>query len=146
MAEATWRRYLRFWRSSIDADLDDELRFHFEERIEALVASGLTSDEARRQALAEFGDIDPVRQGLREIDGRVDRTRQRAHRWANWRQDFAYASRSLRRAPGLSATIIVTLALGIGVNAMLFSLLDRLFVQPPSGISRPGQLRRLYWQ
>jgi len=76
----------------------------------------------------------------------MNKTRQRAHRWENWRQDFAYASRSLRRAPGLSATIIVTLALGIGVNAMFFSLLDRLFVQPPSGISNPGQLRRLYWQ
>ena len=146
MAEAAWRRYLRFWRPSIDADLDDELRFHFEERIEALVASGLTHEAARRQALGEFGEVGPVRQGLREIDHRVSKARRRAHRWESWRQDFTYAWRGLRRTPGLSLTIILTLALGIGINAMLFSLLDRLFVQAPSGISNPGQLRRLYWQ
>ena len=146
MAEAAWRRYLRFWRPSIDADLDDELRFHFEERIEALVATGLTHEAARRQALAEFGDVGPVRESLREIDGRLYQARQRAHHWENWRQDFTYAWRGLRRTTGLSTTIVVTLALGIGVNAMLFSLLDRLFVQAPSGVSNPGEVRRLYWQ
>lgn len=145
MAEPAWRRYLRFWRPSIDADLDDELRFHFEERIEALVASGLTREAARRQALAEFGEVGPVRQSLREIDARLYQTRQRAQRWERWRQDFTYAWRGLRRTPGLSMTIVVTLALGIGVNAILFSLLDHLFVQAPTGISNPGEVRRLYW-
>jgi predicted permease len=146
MAEATWRRYLRFWRSNIDADLDDELRFHFEERIESLVATGLTEDDARRAADREFGDINAVREGLREIDRRVHAGRSRARRLEQWRQDFAYAVRGLRRTPGLAATIIVTLALGIGVNATLFSLLDRVFVQMPTGISHPEEVRRLYWQ
>ncbi|HKN66152.1 MAG TPA: ADOP family duplicated permease [Gemmatimonadaceae bacterium] len=146
MAEAKWRRYLRFWRSEIDADLDDELRFHFEQRIETLVASGLARDEAQQQALREFGEIGVVKQDIREIDRRVYRARQRAHRWENWRQDFGYATRSLLRAPGLSATIVVTLALGIGVNAMLFSLLDRLFLQTPPGVSNPAEVTRLYWQ
>ena len=146
MAEATWRRYLRFWRSNVDADVDDELRFHFDERVAALIGDGLTSEEARRQALDEFGDVGPVRARLREIDRRLHEARHRAHRWESWRQDLAYATRSLSRVKGLSTTIVVTLALGIGVNAMLFSLLDRLFVQVPSGISDPGQLRRLYWQ
>ena len=146
MAEAKWRRYLRFWRSEIDADLDDELRFHFEQRIDALVASGLARDEAEQQALREFGEIGVVKQNIREIDRRVYKARQRAHRWEHWRQDIAYATRSLLRAPGLSATIVITLALGIGVNAMLFSLLDHLFVQTPPGVSNPAEVQRLYWQ
>ena len=146
MAESSWRRYLRFWRPNVDADVDDELRFHFEERIDALVAAGLDRDAARRQAEREFGDVGAVRNGLREIDRRLHASRRRVDRWDQWRQDFAYATRSLLRAPGLSATIVVTLALGIGVNAMLFSLLDRLFLQTPSGMSNPAEVRRLYWQ
>jgi predicted permease len=146
MAEARWRRYLRFWRSNVDADLDDELRFHFEERIETLLAAGRTRDEALRAAEREFGDVSAVREKLLEIDRRVHARRTRARRLEQWRQDFAYGARSLRRTPGLAAMIIVTLALGIGVNATLFSLLDRVFVQTPSGISDPAQLRRLYWQ
>src|SRR3954468_2994031 len=146
MAEAAWRRYLRFWRSSVDADLDDELRFHFDERVAALVSERLTSEEARRVAEREFGDVVAIRSRLREIDRRVQAGRRRADRWERWRQDFIYSARGLRRAPGLSLTVILTLALGIGANASLFSLLDRLFVQPPAGISNPGQLRRLYWQ
>ena len=145
MSEATWRRYLRFWRPSIDADLDDELRFHFEERIEALVASGLTSADARRQALAEFGEIGVARQRLREIDQRIHKARRRADRWEAWRQDFAYAARTLLRLRGLSLTIILTLALGIGVNATLFSVLDRLFLRMPAGVARAEEVRRLYW-
>lgn len=146
MAEPTWRRYLRFWRSNIDADLDDELRFHFEERIEALAAKGLTRNEARLAAEREFGDVSAVRDGLREIDVRVHAGRKRARRLEQWRQDFAYSVRSLRRTPGLAVTITMTLALGIGVNATLFSLLDRVFVEAPSGISHAEQVRRLYWQ
>ncbi len=146
MTEASWRRYLRFWRSNVDADVEDELRFHFDERVAALVASGLSGDEARREAEREFGDVTVIRSRLGEIDRRVQATRRRADRWEHWRQDFIYSARGLRRAPGLSLTVILTLALGIGANASLFSLLDRLFVQPPAGISNPGQLRRLYWQ
>lgn len=145
MAEAAWRRYLRFWRPSIDADLDDELRFHFDERVGALVASGLSSDEARRQAEREFGDVHVVRRDLREIDQRVHAKQRRVHRWEAWRQDFGYAARTLVRMRGLSLTIVLTLALGIGINATLFSVLDRVFLRMPAGVRLPAELRRLYW-
>ena len=146
MAEPKWRRYLRFWRSNLDADLDDELRFHLEERMEALVATGLTREDARCAAEREFGDVRAVRDRLREIDRRLNATRRRARRLEQWRQDFAYSVRSLRRTPGIAGTIIVTLALGIGVNATLFSLLDRVFIETPAGIGHADQVRRLYWQ
>jgi putative ABC transport system permease protein len=145
MAESSWRRYLRFWRPNLEADVDDELRFHFDERTAALTATGLSIDEARRQAEREFGDVGAVRNGLREIDGRLHATRARANHWDQWRQDFTYSARSLRRVPGLSFTVILTLALGIGVNATLFSLLDRVFLRMPAGVSRPAELRRFYW-
>ena len=145
MAESSWRRYLRFWRPNVEADVDDELRFHFEERIDVLVAAGLEREEARRQAEGEFGDVGAVRNGLREIDRRLHASRRRIDRWDQWRQDFAYSARSLRRVPGLSLTVIVTLALGIGVNATLFSLLDRVFLRTPAAVSRPNELRRFYW-
>ena len=145
MAEAKWRRYLRFWRPSIDADLDDELHFHFDERVEALVSRGLTTDAARRQAEAEFGDVWVVRRGLREIDDRIQAAHRRADWWDRWRQDFTYSARSLGRAPGVALTIIFTLALGIGINATLFSLLDRVFLRMPESVRHPEGLRRFYW-
>lgn len=60
------------------------------------------------------------------------------------RQDFGYAVRSLRRSPGFAATVIAMLALGVGANAALFSLADRLFLQNPAGVMDPGSLRRFY--
>lgn len=60
------------------------------------------------------------------------------------RQDAAYALRSLRRSPGFTAMVVATLALGVGANAALFSLADRLFLQNPTGVMDPGSLRRLY--
>jgi len=61
-------------------------------------------------------------------------------------QDLGYALRGIRRSPGFTAMVVVTLALGVGANAAVFSLLDRVFGQAPVGVSEPGQLRRLYVQ
>lgn len=60
------------------------------------------------------------------------------------RQDVAYAIRGLARSPGLTVTIIVTLGLGVGANAAVFTALDRVFFQAPAGVRDPGSLRRLY--
>jgi predicted permease len=62
------------------------------------------------------------------------------------RQDVRYALRGMRRSPGFTAMVVVTLALGVGANAAVFSLLDRIFGQPPEGLSRPEELRRVYTQ
>ena len=144
MTASRWYRYLRFWRRDVRADIDDELRFHFDARIEELVAQGATPDGARAQAIAEFGDVDEVRRGLHEIDDRLARRRDRAEWLDALRQDVVYSVRSLRRTPAVSLTIIVTLALGLGVNAAMFSLLDAIFVRPPAGVVRPAEVRRLW--
>jgi putative ABC transport system permease protein len=62
------------------------------------------------------------------------------------RQDLAYAWRSIRRTPGFAATVIITLALGIGLNATTFTLLDRIYLRPPAGVKDPETLRRIWTQ
>jgi predicted permease len=129
---------------SIQRDVDAELRFHFEARIGELVAQGIPPHDARARALAEFGDVDQTRDSLREIDRRAAKRRRRTDiAEAIW-QDVRYVARSLRRAPAVSITIVLTLALGIGANAAMFSLLDVIYLRPPAGVSHPEQLLRVW--
>jgi predicted permease len=141
---AGWRRFFRLWRPNTEADIDAELRFHFEQKVAGLVARGATPDVARARAVAEFGDFDAVRSSLREIDGRIAQHRRRAEWWESIAQDLGYVLRSLRRSPGFTVMVSVTLALGLGANAALFSILDRMFLQAPPGVTDPGQLRRVF--
>ena len=129
---------------SVHRDIDAELRFHFDARIEELMQQGLSQEAARVRAEAEFGNVNEVREGLREIDHRVAKRRNRAELLDALLQDFRYAARSLRRSPAVSLTIILTLALGIGVNAAMFSLLDVIYLRPPAGVAEPQELRRLW--
>ncbi len=119
---------------SVNRDIDAELRFHFEARIEELVGQGMSRDDAHARAVEEFGDVNAVRSDLRAIDTRVARRRSRVEWLDGVRQDVVYAARSLRRAPAVSLTIILTLALGLGANAAMFSLLDVIFLRPPNGV------------
>lgn len=134
----------RFWKRDMQRDIDEELRFHFETRIDELVAQGAAREAAHAQALVEFGDVNGVRSALRAIDDRVARRRQRGDVFDGLRQDLTYAARSLSRTPVVSLTIILTLALGLGVNAAMFSLLDVIFLRLPSGVAKPGGLRRVW--
>jgi predicted permease len=135
--EPRWRRYLRFFKRSVNADIDDELRFHFDERIAELIAQGATPEAARARAAEEFGDVSTVRRDLRSIDERLDRRRDRGEWIHGLFADFAYSARSLLRTPIVAATVVVTLALGLGVNVAMFSLLDVLFLRYPDGIVDP---------
>ena len=139
-----WRRYLRFWRRDVPADIEDELAFHFQMRIGELTEQGLSPDAARRQALEEFGDVNTVRTSLEAIDQRVARRESRMEWVDSWRQDIAYAARSLRRTPGVTLTIVVTLALGLGANTAMFSLLNAVFLRPPAGVAKPDEVRRVW--
>ena len=72
--EPRWRRYLRFWTSNIAADVDDEIRFHIEERIDDLVAGGMHPEAAQREALRRLGDIDHVKQTCRALASEQERS------------------------------------------------------------------------
>ena len=104
----------------------------------------MSTDEARSAVRREFGDVEAVRSGLVIIDRRIVRRRDFRDRWDRAVQDFGSVVRSLRRAPGFLTMVSITLALGIGVNVAIFSLLDRLFFSPPPGIAHAGNVRRIY--
>ncbi len=128
--EPKWRRYLRFWRRDPVADVNEELRFHFESRVAEFEAAGLSRAEAIEAARARFGDLDVVRRDLVSIDTRISR-RSRVSQFLDAAlHDTAYAIRGLRRSPGLVSSIVVTLALGIGANTALFSVVHRLILDP----------------
>jgi putative ABC transport system permease protein len=129
---------------SVQRDIDTELRFHLESRVDELMQQGMSRAAARAQALAEFGNVDQVRDGLREIDHRVARRRSRLETWRAWMQDVRYAARGLMRTPAVSLTIVLTLALGVGVNAAMFALLDVIYFRPPAAVVHPATVHRLW--
>jgi putative ABC transport system permease protein len=140
----SWRRYFTFWRPNIRRDIDAELRFHFDARIGELIAQGMDADAARTQALEEFGDVNDTQRDLHTIDERMARRRSRTDWLDGFRQDIIYAARSLRGSPIVTGTIVLTLALGIGVNTAMFSLIDVVFLRQPAGVVHPERVHRMY--
>ncbi|HEY4218098.1 MAG TPA: ADOP family duplicated permease [Gemmatimonadaceae bacterium] len=139
-----WRRYLRMVRPNVRADVDDELHFHFESRIEELVASGKSPRDARAIAVGEFGDVHEVQRGLVSIDRRVAARRGRIESLQDLGSDVRYALRSLARTKGVAFAILATLGLGVGANAAMFTLLETIYFRPPSGVLAPTALRRVW--
>src|SRR3569832_682248 len=86
MTGPSWRRYLRFWGSDLTADVDDELRFHIESRVQEYVDAGLAPDDARAEAVRRFGNVAAVQRSCQEIDQLTDQERRRADMWDALRQ------------------------------------------------------------
>jgi len=100
------------------AEVDEELRFHLEQSIAANRAAGMTAEEARRQALIEFGGVERAREQCHE--------QRPGWWWGTVAQDARYALRGFRRNPAFTLTVIATLALGIGATTAVFSVVDRI--------------------
>jgi predicted permease len=125
-----WRRYLRFWDSNIGADVDDELRFHIEMRVNEYIARGVSPDEARRRVAERFGDVSRAREECVVIDTQFARSEHRMQLLGNLRQDFLFAVRILRHQALAAVAAAFCLALGIGATTAMFSIANTLLLRP----------------
>jgi putative ABC transport system permease protein len=125
-----------FRRKDMERELEQELQFHLEQAADKLIARGVAPDEAMRRARAEFGGVERVKEESREgrglsfVDSRM--------------QDVRYAARALRRNPGFTLGVVITLGLGIGANSSMFAVVDRLMFRPPSLMRDADRVHRVY--
>ncbi|HEX5178185.1 MAG TPA: ADOP family duplicated permease [Gemmatimonadaceae bacterium] len=123
-------------RRDVERELDAELRFHIARETEKYAQRGVSFEHAARHALIAFGGLERTKEEIRDRRGTAF-IESLAH-------DIRYAARGIRAKPAFSAGIVLALALGIGANAAMFAVVDRLLLRPPAYLRDPSRVNRVY--
>src|SRR6266540_3466116 len=124
-----------FRRAQVERELDEELRFHLEQQIEYETARGTSSREARYTALRRMGGLEQRKEECRDM--------RRINVLENLMRDVRFGTRMLARSPGFTAAALLALALGIGANTAMYSIVHAVMLRP-LGVREPDRLVRVY--
>ncbi len=130
-------------RRRIERETDDEIRAHIAHRVDDLVGRGYSRRDAEAEAARRFGPFESGRADMLAAAKHRDEVLRMIDRFDDLRHDAGYAIRQIRSARMLAVTVIVTFAIGVGANATMFGLIDRLLMRAPAHIAQPERLVRV---
>ena len=139
-----WLHLLGLGRPEPEESVRLEVEHHLAEATDRLIAEGWSPEQARREAERRFGDAGRYGPSMRRIERRM-LTMEGWTRWSDLiRLSLLSIVRTIRRYPGFTAAVVVTLGLGLGANATMYGIIDRLLLRAPDHIVRPDEVKRLF--